>query len=110
MKVLSGIQPTGRPHWGNYFGAIRGVTRPDSFVKNYRLGLTWRRQVYRDFLFMELEPAINYRRRNLDEDREIVWGFVVRLEIALERDLRRVRRSRDAEDDLEMEAMPAAIE
>lgn len=23
MKVLSGIQPTGRPHFGNYFGAIR---------------------------------------------------------------------------------------
>lgn len=23
MRVLSGIQPTGRPHWGNYFGAIR---------------------------------------------------------------------------------------
>jgi tryptophanyl-tRNA synthetase len=23
MKVLSGIQPTGRFHWGNYFGAIR---------------------------------------------------------------------------------------
>ncbi len=22
MHVLSGIQPTGRPHWGNYFGAI----------------------------------------------------------------------------------------
>jgi tryptophanyl-tRNA synthetase len=22
MKILSGIQPTGRPHWGNYFGAI----------------------------------------------------------------------------------------
>ncbi len=22
MQVLSGIQPTGRPHWGNYFGAI----------------------------------------------------------------------------------------
>ncbi|WP_146451200.1 tryptophan--tRNA ligase [Bythopirellula polymerisocia] len=22
MRVLSGIQPTGRPHWGNYFGAI----------------------------------------------------------------------------------------
>jgi len=22
MNVLSGIQPTGRPHWGNYFGAI----------------------------------------------------------------------------------------
>lgn len=23
MRVLSGIQPTGRPHWGNYYGAIR---------------------------------------------------------------------------------------
>ncbi|MBM4076144.1 MAG: tryptophan--tRNA ligase, partial [Planctomycetes bacterium] len=23
MKVLSGIQSTGRPHWGNYFGAIQ---------------------------------------------------------------------------------------
>jgi len=23
MRVLSGIQPTGRPHWGNYYGAIK---------------------------------------------------------------------------------------
>ncbi len=23
MRALSGIQPTGRPHWGNFFGAIR---------------------------------------------------------------------------------------
>ncbi len=23
MRVLSGIQPTGPIHWGNYFGAIR---------------------------------------------------------------------------------------
>lgn len=23
LRVLSGIQPTGRPHWGNYFGAVR---------------------------------------------------------------------------------------
>lgn len=23
MRVLSGVQPTGFPHWGNYFGAIR---------------------------------------------------------------------------------------
>lgn len=82
-----------RPYAITYFGAIRGVTRPDSFVKNYRLGLTWRKQVYRDFLFLELEPAVNYRRPNLNEDRDIVWGFVARFEIALERDLRRVRRA-----------------
>jgi len=23
MRILSGIQPSGRPHLGNYFGAIR---------------------------------------------------------------------------------------
>ncbi len=23
MRILSGIQPTGRFHWGNYFGAIK---------------------------------------------------------------------------------------
>ena len=23
VRILSGIQPTGRFHWGNYFGAIR---------------------------------------------------------------------------------------
>ena len=74
-----------------YYGAINGVTRPDSFVKNYRLGVIWRRQVYRDFLFLEVEPTFNYRRRKVEDDREAAWGLMLRLEIALERDLRRIR-------------------
>ena len=32
MRVLSGIQPTGRPHWGNYFGAIRQYIALQSMV------------------------------------------------------------------------------
>jgi hypothetical protein len=80
-----------RPIVLSYFGSINGVTRPDSFVKNYKLGVIWRRQVYRDFLFAEVEPAYNYRRRELEEEREGAWSIVLRLEIALERDLRRVR-------------------
>ncbi len=80
-----------RPLVLRYFGAINGVTRPDSFVKNYRLGVVWRRQVYRDFLFAEIEPAFNYRRKELEDDREGFWSLILRLEIALERDLRRVR-------------------
>ena len=41
MRVLSGIQPTGRFHWGNYFGAIRqyiALQRENDafyFVANY---------------------------------------------------------------------------
>ena len=87
-----------RPYAINYFGTIRGVTRPDSYVKNYRVGLTWRKQVYRDFLFMELEPTYNFRRPNLDEDRDGVWGLQVRFEIALERDLRRMRKAMDPQE------------
>lgn len=81
-----------RPIAINYFATINGVTRPDAFVKNYRLGVIWRRQVYRDFLFLEIEPAFNYRRRKLEDDREPAWALTVRLEVALERDLRRTRR------------------
>ncbi len=81
---------TKRPVAINYFTSINGVTRPDSFVKNYRLGLLWRRQIYRDYLFFEVEPAYNYRRRTLEEEREPAWSVVLRLEVALERDLRRV--------------------
>ncbi|MCA9173664.1 MAG: tryptophan--tRNA ligase [Planctomycetales bacterium] len=35
MRVLSGIQPTGRPHWGNYFGAIRQYIQLQSEEKAY---------------------------------------------------------------------------
>jgi hypothetical protein len=80
-----------RPVALSWFGSISGETRPDPLVKNYRLGILWRRQIYRDFLFAEVEPAYNYRRRSLAVDREGAWSLTLRLEIALERDLRRVR-------------------
>ncbi|MEH6584526.1 MAG: hypothetical protein V7754_21520, partial [Halioglobus sp.] len=80
-----------RPVAINYFGVISGVTREDAFVKNYKLGVLFRRQMYRDFLFFELEPAYNLRRRQLEYEREGQWSLVFRVEIALERDLRRVR-------------------
>ncbi len=90
-----------RPVAFRYFGSVTGVTRPDAFVKNYRLGIVWRRKVYRDFLFAEIEPAYNYRRRTLDVDREGAWSLVLKLEIALERDLRRLKRDRDEEEEEE---------
>ncbi len=83
---------TKRPIATNAFLTINGVTQDDKFTKNYKLGFLFRRQIYRDFLFIELEPAINYRRREFEDDRDIVWGLVVRLEVALEKDLRRMRK------------------
>lgn len=80
-----------RPIAVSYFTSISGETQPESLVKNYRLGVVWRRQIYREFLFAELEPAFNYRRRNVDIEREGAWSIVLRLEIALQRDMRRTR-------------------
>ncbi len=74
----------------SYFGAINGITDP-SYTKNYRLGMLFRRQVYRQYLFAELEPSYNFRRNNVDADRNGVWKVVVRFEIALQRDLRRLK-------------------
>lgn len=96
-------QDTKRPLAMNHFVSVRGETRPTSFIKNYRLGTVWRRQVYRDFLFVEMEPAMNYRRRDYEEKRELSWSFVIRLEIALARDFSRgSRRTRDQEDPEDM--------
>jgi hypothetical protein len=78
----------------NYFGAINGVTDPESYVKNYRLGVLYRRQVYRKFLFLELEPAYNYRKRNPHEKRQFAWSVAVSLQIALERDLSRKKKKK----------------
>lgn len=80
----------------NYFGAIKGVTSPESYVKNYRVGVLFRRQIYRKFLFLELEPAYNYRKRKPEDNREFAWSIALRLEIALSKDLQRVRSKRKA--------------
>ncbi len=83
---------TKRPIATSVFFAVNGVTDPESFTKNYKLGFLFRRQIYREFLFMELQPAYNYRRRNFEDKRDGVWSIVFKLEIALERDLRRVKK------------------
>ena len=90
---------TRRPIALSYYAAVRGVTRPDSYVKNYRLGVTVRRRVYRDFLFVEIEPAINFRRPDLEDPRGNYWSLMVRVEIALEKDLRRRKRRADSESE-----------
>lgn len=89
-------EDTKRPLAVNYFGTILGETRPKGYVKNYRLGAIVRRQVYRDFLFFEIEPAINYRQDTYYDDRDWVWSVALRLEIHLSRDF--IRNNGDGED------------
>ena len=73
----------------SYFGSVNGYTDP-SYIRTYRLGMLFRRQFYRPFLFVELEPSYGFRKDDVDDKRDGAWNVVLRFEIALERDLRRV--------------------
>ena len=90
MRVLSGIQPTGRPHWGNYFGAIRQYiqlqTEDDAFyfIANLHALTTIRdRQVLRqntldaaiDLLALGLDPnqATLFVQSDVPEVSELCW-------------------------------------
>lgn len=93
-------EETERPWAFNHFLTIRGETDPKSYVQNYALGTVFRRKVYRDFLFFEVEPSANFRQPNPFEDRDLAWQVVLKLEIHLARDLiRRPLRGTDDSDD-----------
>ena len=77
MRVLSGIQPTGRFHWGNYFGAIRQYIDLQNendayyFIANLHALTTVRD---RDTLWQNtVEAAIDLLALGLDPDRATLF-------------------------------------
>lgn len=80
---------TERPLAVEHFVLVNGVTRPDPFVRSYRLGTVFRRQVYRPYMFVEFEPSYSFRQLQADSGRSGEWSVILRLEFALERDLAR---------------------
>lgn len=90
MRVLSGIQPTGRFHWGNYFGAIRQYIALQNneqafyFIADLHALTTVREpQVLRqnitdaaiDLLALGLKPetATLFRQSDVPEVTELTW-------------------------------------
>ena len=90
MRVLSGIQPTGRPHWGNYFGAIRQYIDLQSedhafyFVANLHALTTIRNKelltqytldMAIDMLALGLDPdqAVLFIQSDVPEVSELCW-------------------------------------
>lgn len=90
MKILSGIQPTGRFHWGNYFGAIRQYIdlqhneQAFYFIADYHALTTVREpDVLRDFtrdaaidllaLGLKPERATLFRQSDIPEVTELTW-------------------------------------
>src|SRR5579863_2262433 len=90
MRVLSGIQPTARIHWGNYFGAIRQhitlQTNEQAFyfiadlhalttVHDGKLLAEYTREVALAYLALGLDPgrAVLFRQSDVPEVTELTW-------------------------------------
>jgi len=92
MRILTGIQPSGNLHLGNYFGAMKPAlelqARPDSdmflFIANYHAQTTvkdagllrdYTRNVALDFLACGLDPQRTafYRQSDVPEVHELAW-------------------------------------
>ncbi|MBD3674215.1 MAG: tryptophan--tRNA ligase [Planctomycetaceae bacterium] len=90
MRVLSGIQPTGRFHWGNYFGAIsqyialQGNEQSFYFIADYHALTTVRdpkalagytQDAAIDLLALGLDPeqATLFRQSDVPEVTELTW-------------------------------------
>jgi tryptophanyl-tRNA synthetase len=90
MRVLSGIQPTGRSHWGNYFGAIRQhIALQDNeqafyFIADLHALTTihdpqllqeYTREMALGYLALGLDPkrATLFRQSDVPEVAELTW-------------------------------------
>lgn len=100
MRVLSGIQPTGRFHWGNYFGAIRQYIELQSNDQAYYFiadlhALTTLREPERlkefatnaavDLLALGLDPsqATLFRQSDIPEITELTWLLMTVTQMSL---------------------------
>jgi len=81
----------------SYFGAIVGDTDPDYLTESYVLGVRYRRNVFRPWIFVEVEPAHAWRRESEEESRSSVWILSFRLEFAEELSNRRAPHRPDAD-------------
>lgn len=100
MRVLSGIQPTGRFHWGNYFGAIRQyIDLQDNeqafyFIADLHALTTIRdakllseltRDAALDLLALGLDPqqATLFRQSDVPEITELTWLLMTVTQMSL---------------------------
>ncbi len=90
MRILTGIQPSGKLHWGNYFGAMKSMFDLQNkgenfmFIANFHAMTTVRdgaalreatKEVALDYLACGLDPAktVMYRQSDVPEVQELAW-------------------------------------
>jgi hypothetical protein len=84
-----------RKHALSYFAAVVGDTDPDYLSESYALGVQYRRNLLRPWIFFEVEPAHAWRRESEEQSRSSVWILTFRIEFLEELQNRRARRAPD---------------
>lgn len=69
----------------SYEASITGETRPFDLVTDSRLGIRYRRNFHRSWLFYELVPEVTWPKESITSHRHSVFAFVTRLEIYFEK-------------------------
>jgi len=65
----------------SYESSVSGVTKPDRYTKNTRVGIRFRQNFYRKWLFYEIAPAVNWNKPLVTDERLGAWEVLFRLEM-----------------------------
>jgi len=71
----------------SYESSVSGITEPRTMAVNYRLGVRYRKNFHREWLFYEVAPEVTWPvtlsddRQNVLNERRSVWRILFRLEI-----------------------------
>lgn len=69
----------------SYFIGTEGETRPVYLTRGYGLGATYRRNIFRKWLFFEIEPAYRWSRQTVEDDRQNGAVLTGRLEVIFDK-------------------------
>lgn len=70
----------------SYYIAASGATKPDYFTRSYGLGMRYRQNIYKHWLFAEVQPSYRWRRANFEDDRKGAATILFRIEAVFTRD------------------------
>lgn len=65
----------------SYESSATMLSYPESYIKGSRLGVRYRRNFYRKWLFYEIVPSKNWSRPLTTDEREQYWEILFRLEV-----------------------------
>ena len=71
----------------SYEASAIGITQPEAIVTSYRLGIRYRQNIHRDWLFFEVSPDVTWPislsedREEVLEERRSVYSILVRVEV-----------------------------